>query len=770
MKKFVFYICIIISVNYGSAQDLQKLTGFVFSNNGDRIVKALVYVDNNLLAKTDTLGMFNVKIKKGKHFISIKHKNYFNYAGEVNLEKDTTIAFVLKSKYLKIEKVVIKGRFFEPTFDKISMNLNLINKIPGVTGEPDFFKLMQILPGVQMGAEGTTGLYVRGGDNSQNLALIDGVEMYKLSHIFNFMTSVNPFVVKDFDFYKGGFPGFYGNRLSSVMDIKLKNPSVDSSFLKLNTGILATNLFYNLRINQKNALYIAGRTTYIDKLAHAALWTYKKVNKYSTEETLPVFDANFYDVFIKATHYFTLPKSDISFLFYSSQDIYGTGQQAYLNVKDYTLEKDFISWGSNFISLTYRTQRTNPKFSFQTYLMDYFMNFGTIDKTVINDSTDLRFENNIFYTKKFNTNFLCTSKINNHKLFIAADYNAIFFSQTYQDNLDTEKLNSLPIKVLSTSLTDKFTAGKFRIMSAFRMNIFQIRDSFHVIFVPRFSVSYLFSGLSYLRLSYDRTTQPFFELPANNSILNFEFFKPFENFSQLAQADQFSTEVYYNNNFFSFSISGFYKKMWNLADLKFYGRYSIYDQANIDYHGKGWAYGVEFFVQKELTKLKMQSSLTLARTFRQFPHINQGLPYPFKYDRPVNFNILLNYKISPKLDFSLFWTYMSGFNLTIPVARFWASEDFDYWEQGYYINQRNNYRTDPYHRLDLSLSYIKFEKKYKLQWTFGLYNAYNRFNVYGLELYENSSENTFPQMQEVYMRKFSLYPIIPVLSVRIEWF
>ncbi len=772
--RTVLCLIILLVINLSSFAQV-KLIGFITNKSNQKIPNAIIIFDNNQTTYSNSNGIFKLKTTKGTHIITISHPNYFTLTTKLTIKHDTNITFMLKPLTVQIKQVVIQAHPIQPTSDEISINMKLFNKIPALSGESDAIKFLQILPGIQMGQEGTTGINVRGGDNSQNLFLIDGVSLLKPSHIFNFLSTINPFVIKNVDFYKGGFPGYFGNHLSSVINITLKKPDLDSSFAKADIGLLQTNLFYNLKLSKNNAVILTGRTTYIDKIANGILWAGEKLFlRDFLNKPLPVFQSNFYDVYIKDFQHINSINSDLNLLFYSSKDIYGLGKKTLLSRTSWISQEDFITWGTDFISLRFKhtIKSKNLTFKTQLYLQSHFNEFGSINI----DSTQKHYGIGIFQYKIFNFNLFLNKKSLHNRIIFALNFTKNFFRtldlEYYFGPPQNDTLISSPVNIISPSITDFWNIGNFHFMFASRLNLYKLKNSYRYIICPRFSLSYSFNNKSYIRLSYDRTTQPFFKLYNYSGSLPLDITLLVSNLSQLSKAQQLSAEFTLNPSHSThYSISLYYKKMTNLADLKLYGDQAFFLPNNIEYYGKGWSYGSELFFQKNFKKLAVQSSLTLSRAFRQFKYINSGKPYPYKFDRPINFNILLNYKLNSKINLSLFWTYMSGFNITVPVAQFWIPYDFEnpnQWGYCVYFNSRNNYRTPPYTRLDLMVNYVKIKRKCKLRWSFGLYNALNHFNVYNAYVISNSWN--FPRFHKSFIKFIQYYPIIPVISLRIDWF
>ena len=778
------------------------ISGFVYdATTKEPIIGAIISSKDNNFTATNSYGFYSLKLNKGINELKISCISYNDLDTTINLSSDKTINFYLAFNNEIGEVVVTSNRFIEDvSTGTINLSIKQTKILPSLAGETDILKTLQLLPGINGGAEGMSGFFVRGGTPDQNLIILDDVPIYGSSHLFGFLSVFNEDAIKSVRIIKDGFPAEYSGRLSSVLDVRMKDGDNDKITGNASIGLVSSKVMLNGPIvKDKITFLFSYRRSYYDiiqGLNNLVQRILQRNNQGSTK-------IGFYDLNFKITSKIS-DKDKLYVSFYTGRDHYKISELGD-NYKDiYSLNWQntlaAIKWTHIFGNSTF----WNNQISYTSYNLanGYYSEATDENSHLIFDQSYSSYIKNVTYK-----NIVESSISNSYKIKTGFDVQKLFYlpGQTHriitvQDaseeyNSSTSKLNSVKANVF---LENKISIARFlKANLGFNYSMYWYDKNLFNSYEPRVSLNFIMNNKMSIKTSYAYVSQDI-HLLTNSSIgLPSDIWVPATDKIIPEKSQQVSIGYYLLTNNNEFSLNFYYKKMTNLIAYKPGTNFFIdtKDWENkILPNGNGEAYGMEFFYKKNIGKVTGWLSYALAWNYRQFADLNNGEKYPFKYDQRHNINIVAIYKINDKLDFSATWSYHSGNAITIPVAVYQSSlypppvdnelilpnlntltNRITLYELYFtdtkivkYSN-RNEFRMPAYHRLDISFTY-KFKNKLgnnSLQ--FGLYNAYNHKNPYYLSFYLTQSKiNENFYFKPVYIVK-SLIPILPFISYSVNF-
>ena len=709
--------------------------------------------------------------KTESFFLDSDRELNFDMGGAVDLEEFEVVAS---------ETEEIQERSEMSTID---LSMDKVKALPVLLGEKDVLKTIQLLPGVQSGSEGSSGLYVRGGGPDQNLILLDGVPVYNASHLFGFFSVFNADAINSVKLVKGGFPARYGGRLSSVIDIRMKEGNNKEFHGEGSIGLISSKLTLEGPIKKdKTSFIVSARRTYIDLLARPIIKAASEDGSFG--------GYHFYDVNAKLNHKF----SDRSRLFLSG---YFGDDKFFTKFKDnYTrdgvttesTEESGLKWG-NIISAARWNYQINKKLFSNTTLTysryRFVVGFKEEDKVSAAG-------NSFTETVSFDYN----SGIQDYAARIDFDYlphpdHYIKFGvsgihHTFTPGINTFKSSTqtdTPIDTTFGSQVQKapefaaYIEDDVKIGTRFKGNFglhlsaFDAGKTTYTSLQPRFSGRYLITEKVALKASYARMTQ-FLHLLTNAGIgLPTDLWLPVTDTVPPQQSHQVAFGVATTvKNKFDVSLEGYYKTMDNLIEYK--EGASFFDsetdwQQKVEI-GRGWSYGAELLIEKKRGKTTGWIGYTLSWTNRQFDNLNFGDPFPYRYDRRHDIGAAVTHKFNDRVDIGAVFVYGTGNAVTLGLERYnsfdavLGGNNFFGSSAVTHIEQRNNYRMPAYHRLDVGVNLHKDKKWGKQTWSFGIYNTYSRQNPFFLYF-----SNDFEGNRE--LTQVSLFPFIPSFSYQFKF-
>lgn len=705
--------------------------------------------------------------------------SYIGYAIETVsffLTEDLDLNIELRTGEMLQEIVVTADERLEETtrMSRVTIPVQQIKSLPKFLGEVDVLKVLQMLPGVQSGTEGTSGFYVRGGGPDQNLMLLDGVPVYNASHLFGFFSVFNADAINNVELVKGGFPARYGGRLSSVLDITMKEGNKEKIIGEGSIGLISSKLTLDGPINDKTTFLISGRRTYIDILARPF------ISDLEPDEKVGYY---FYDVNMKINHRF----SDKNRIYLSS---YFGDDKAFLKHKyeyeSYSDEGEFgLSWG-NFIGALRWNHIFNPKlFSNITltrsrYIFDIFDEYKEFDNSnggIVSYDYSIQYYSQIDdWAGKMDFQYVPSPNVD---IKMGVSLTRHSFEPGVLALKDTDIDTTLGSKqtfgneFFAYSEADVQLTKKLKINSGLHFSLFNVNNINYTSLEPRIAVNYKLPNRFSLKGSYAKMKQ-YLHLLTNGGIgLPTDLWVPATKKVNPQESHQFALGVAKTISEFEITVEGYYKTMNNLIAYK---EGASYLQIREDWEdkvieGEGESYGMEFFVQKKYGKWNGWLGYTLSWTNRQFDELNFGKKFPYKYDRRHDINVAIAYQPKDNISYSMSWVFGTGNAVSLPISEYLVidpnsrPEYIDTTPVEHY-GGRNQYRMNAYHRLDISASWTKKKRWGERIWSIGAYNAYNQKNPFFLRFSESEYQN--PSTGELeYQKKliqYSLFPLIPSVT------
>ncbi|GET25412.1 TonB-dependent receptor domain-containing protein [Prolixibacter sp. NT017] len=781
------------------AQKYATISGYIRDSiSSENLNSATIY---NLSSLQGTLsnnyGFYSLRVPTGKVSLFISYVGYQPQHLNLAVQKDTTIDFRLSSQNeIQQIKVSAKNKNLDsslPGHQHITMQS--IEALPGFLGEQDVLKSLTILPGVQQGHEGSAGIFVRGGSPDQNLILLDGVPVFNASHLFGFVSVFTPEALQSVDFYKGGFPVRYGGRLSSVIDVRMKEGNKNKQKTNLTFGIISSKFTHEGPIKKgKSSYLISARRTLLDVLVTGAA----KINKQSSDDGAVVPGLNFYDFNLKFN--FDLNKKNrLYFSFYTGgdrmfsrffQDETFTGQEGREITSEQRTKVD-LRWGNKIGAIRWNSQVGNKLF------LNTTLSSGLFQYTIHNNYRQIRTEAN--KNEKQQTDIRYNTLVNNNKLQFLFDWyltnqHKIQFGSNAEVNgfvpgkQEISRNDETPFKrgngwtsnkALALFADDHWTPDeKLTIYGGLRYDFYLLQGEWFTYLQPRVSLCFAPSPKYSINLSYDEMAQPI-HLLTNSSIgLPSDIWVP----AIKNVPPEYSTQIALGintsvNNHLNYSFDSYYKTMKGVINYKAgYSFMDIYkDWGSLVETGTGRAWGFEQHLNYEKNQLKGWLNYTLSWNRRKFASINNGQPFPFKFDRRHDINVGLIYKLSEKTELSAVWTFQSGTAATIPQINYQAAGPVNYTITDFitgkdvedpariqYIDNYNGSRLPAFHHLDIGLTFKKQRTSYEREWKIGVYNVYARQNPYMYYPY------TAPNGYQKY-RQISIFPFLPSISYHIQF-
>jgi hypothetical protein len=778
LSTFLFFFL------FGVAQERVVMSGYVRdSTSNESIIGATISIEGLTAGITTNLyGFYSVTLNAGTFRVTVSHIGYESYTTEMQLNKNKTVNFKLLPRITQTKEIIIRSDKREQNIKtaqmgKFEFNITSIKNVPALAGEVDPIKVLQLLPGVRNAGEGNSGLYVRGGGPDQNLILLDDAVVYNPGHLFGFFSVFNSDALKNVSLIKGGMPAEYGGRISSVVDVVMKDGNSKKFQAEGGIGTISSRLSLQGPIIKEKASYIvSARRTYIDILIKPF------VDKSSSFAGSGYY---FYDLNAKVNYRF----GDRDRLFLSGY--FGRDVFAFKN-----RERSFstrIPWGNSTATLRWNHVFNSRIFSNTSLIWnDYQFQFeGGQDNFKINyvsSIRDLSLKSDFDYYPapphhiKFGMNLTLhrfnpqsTSGQSAGQVFQPLKVNlkyANYWTGYIQD--DWEINNRLQINFGTryslfqqigpyTKYNRDADGNTIDSLVYAPGKIIQQYGGLE----PRLTMRYSLGKTSSLKAGVTRNLQ-FIHLVSNaGTTLPTDIWVPSTYRVKPQIGWQYSAGYFRNfkDNTWETSAEFYYKTMDNQIEYKEGYTPGIGDQEENFVFGRGWSYGAEFYVNKAKGKFNGWIGYTLSWTWRQFDALNNGKKYPGRFDRRHDLSIVMNYQKSSKWKFSAVWVYGTGNAFTLP-ERFFLVEGV-LTQQFSGINQ---YRMPSYHRLDLSATLTpksSIKRKWKSEWVFSIYNVYSRQNPYFI--YYSQTGNPLQGNLEVEARQVSLFPIIPGVTYNFKF-
>lgn len=762
------------------AQGSRVLSGQVTNASGDPLPGANVYFKSTLQGTTtDRDGKFTLPEPPGTDTL------VFSFLGfedrEILFEPGSTTTFnvALREGAITTREAVVTGEKANRNVDRVAMgraelNMREVKLLPAFMGEVDILKTIQLLPGVQAAGDGNTGFYVRGGGPDQNLILMDGATIYNPSHILGFFSTFNANSVDEVELIKGGMPAQYGGRLASVLDVSMREGNMDEFHVDGGIGLVASRLTVEGPIKKgKSSFIVSGRRTYADILIRPFV---------PDTSQLAESQYYFYDLNAKlrwnvnSSSYFTLTG-------YFGRDVF-----EFQGAED----DDFgarIPWGNAVASLQY-VNAINSRFSMKATLMftDYDFRFSAsqsdFDLELFSGIRDYKARVDFGWLPTARHSIKFGGEITRHE-FTPSNVSA----EQGTTDFDIDGVKSMTAYETAIWINDEWdVTTNLRVSAGLRYTSFaqigaftryttdafdQITDTtsygsgeivaFYHGLEPRVSARYTINSQTSVKAAITRNLQYLHLANFSTLALPTDLWLPSSDVVEPQIGTEYAIGLFRNfqNNTFETSVEVYYKTMDNMVEYE-EGTFPSDDVGtnpdNSLTFGRGWAYGIEFFVKKRFGRMNGWVGYTLARTMREFEEINDGNPYPATYDRRHDISAALTYEFNERWTFSTTFVYGTGAAITLPVSR--------YTVEGRIVSEygeRNSFRMPSYHRLDVAATLKgKEREKFENSWTFAIYNLYNRANPFFI--YFDSEGRIDDGSLRLVAKQVSLFPILPSVT------
>jgi len=777
MKNTITTIFFLLIAIISIAQEKYTISGFVQDeSSGENLIGVSIY-DKETYKGTasNQYGFYSLTIQEGDYVIIYSFIGYKSITKNIKLNKDFRLNISLANNAILTEEVIVTGERLDKNVSSSNMSqakieVDNIKQLPVILGEVDILKSAQLLPGIQSGGEGSSGLYVRGGGPDQNLILLDEAVVYNATHLFGFFSVFNADAIKDINIIKGGMPAEYGGRLSSVLDITMKDGNNKKYEAAGGIGLLSSRLTIEGPVQKdKSSFIVSGRRTYIDVLSKPFL---------NNDNAFSGSGYYFYDLTTKV-NYRISDKDRLYLSGYFGRDVFS------FNNSDNGIGIE-IPWGNATSSLRWN-HLFNDKLFMNTSLIfsDYRFEFNIAQEDFelkifsgINDwntKVDFLYQPNQRHTIKFGTNYtyheFTPGNASGKSGEVVFEADKIFKQYSNEGALyisdDFEVSDAL--KVHAGLRYSSFQHAGYISFRDYIKNDLQSNDDNYRHIEPRLSFRYRLSTSSSIKGAYTQNYQ-YVHLASTSSVsLPTDLWVPSSSEIKPKFADQYAIGYFKNlkDNMYETSIEAYYKEMTNLLEYK----EGVLPEDNTNSSsdgsfafGNGDSYGIEVLLKKNKGKTTGWIGYTLSKTTRHFDEVNSGISFPAKYDRRHDLSVTATHKLSKKWTFSGVFVYSTGNSITLPNERYLIGEDI-YTE----YSSRNGFRMDPYHRLDLGATYTpKKKKKFQSSWNFSIYNVYSRKNPYFIYFALETPEGEEGSVQEGNFTpqayQVSIFPILPSVT------
>lgn len=733
-------------------------------------------------------------VKHGNQLIVKKRKLLLSVSKEQSapVAKDTVRSFYMQ-EVVKTAPRIDKPR--NPQMGMTVMDDNAIRNVPTLLGEPDVIKALQLQPGVSAGTEGFAGMFVRGGENDENLFLIDGCSIYHTNHLGGLFSPFNANAVSHLTFYKSAFPARYGGRLSSVTDLSMKSGDYESWHGNFTMGLTSANVsFSGPLVKDQTSLFVALRRSWLELVSVPALAIINASKKKSGEKVIAGY--NFTDFNLKLSH--RLRRfGTLSLLGYYGHDRLKMGEHRFSNDGEDTdpyfhKNENRLGWGNMLTSLRWHLPINtlfayNMKASYTRYQSD----FRKTVETVSGREGKNGYENNGSRTESRNA--IHDLSVDASLAIIPSDQTIIrlgtqYTHHRYTPEEEIQESTSLPSgngnnesRVIANEW-NAYLEGDLEVFHWLRFNagmhgsFFRVEGKQYQVFEPRVSADFRLSPVVSLKAGYARMSQFVQQVSDNYISLPTDYWLPItRNFSPLT-SDQFSAGIYVSpDKKYTFSVEGYYKKMDHLLEYRDdYKDLQVTSWEDRLTSGSGRAYGADFQAEADFGKLHGFIGYGLMWSDRLFADQNGGKRFPSKYDNRHKVTLSATWKCSERVELNAGWVFMTGNRVTLSLENYSYPDGYptnivpsyphkDEEMLDYYAG-KNNVRLPAYHRLDVGINIYRSLRRGRTGiWNVSLYNAYSRMNPIMIEK-NNQKQSMDGTPLAPRFRQFALFPIIPSVS------
>jgi hypothetical protein len=723
---------------------------------------------------TNVYGYYALSLEPGSYTLIFSYVGYARVTRSISLHERMVLNMELSESLQELEEVTISSTQSNSNITQLetgssTLSIQSIRKIPAFMGEVDVIKAIQLLPGVQVTSEGSSGFSVRGGGRDQNMILLDEAAIYNASHLMGFFSIFNNEAIKDVKLYKGDIPASSGGRLASLLDVRMKEGNSKQFHASGGIGTIASRLTLEGPIVQDKVSFIlSGRRTYADLFL-----------LFSKDDAIRNTSLYFYDLNVKVDYRIN-DKNRIYLSGYSGKDTYANKEYAGMGFGNRTLT---LGWNHIF---------NNSLFSDFTLINShYFYDLGTPE-----DAEE-------YFNWKSNLDDYGMKA--DFSWYPSPEHTFRFGASTYYHMINPGEITAVSTGGINQSLVlsinyalesgvyfsgESNLGEKFALRYGLRYSMFnnigpatipvfdedhQLIDTTHYEsgdffnfysgLEPRMAANYMLSDQHSVKASYSRTRQ-YLQLASNSAAgTPLEIWFPASPNIEPQISDQVSVGYFRNflGNKLQSSVELYYKKMNNSIDFRDHAQLFLNPRLDGEIRiGEATSYGAEFFVNYSSGGFSGWISYTLSKTLRTFAEINDGNSYPAPYDRPHDLAFVLSYDITQRIGLAVNWIYSTGLPFTLPSGRYEVMNNILPLYTG-----RNEYRLPDYHRLDLSITLRgkdKPGKRWRGEWNLSFYNAYARKNVWTLNFVPDEAEPDVTHAEMTY-----LFTIVPAITYNFKF-
>ncbi len=785
-KQLIVFLALFITTWLGFSVEVyaqrHTISGFVYEKGSRETMLAVnVYAAGTTIGTvTNSYGFYSLTLPKGDWEIVYSFVGYQPRSFKISLDKNIELNVELDPS-IELEGVEVVGELSKTSSRSSHMSvmevpIQQLKSIPALLGEKDALKVIQLMPGVQKGTEGTSGLYVRGGGPDQNLIILDDAPVYNAYHLFGFFSLFNGDAIKSIELTKGGFPARYGGRLSSVLDINMKDGNKQQFAGEAGIGIISSRLVLEGPIvKDRSSFVVSGRRTYIDLLIMPFLPNDVKGGYY------------FYDLNAKANWEIN-PKNKVYISGYFGKDKFYGGE------KDrYSEMEAGLFWDNATSTIRWNSVITDKLFSNLSLIFsNYRLKIYAMEK-YRNDRFELSYRSGIRdYGLKYDFSWLPlpshTVRFGFSSVWHSFNPSAIVVRDDYINEFisKVQTINTIESGIYVEDEIKLFDKGIVNFGTRLSHHLYEKNSSLKL--EPRISGSYFLTRDMSAKASFAQMNQHIHLITSTQIGLPTDLWVPATDLAPSQENWQvaFGLAKDFQKYSTTVSLEGYYKESMNVITYREGASFLMIDdpeganeikwEDNIT-SGKGWSYGLEFLVHRKSGKLSGWIGYTLSWTQLQFDEINQGKKYYARYDRRHDVSVVGIYELNKNVTLSATWVYGTGNAISIPIATY-SVEPHTPGSSGYYpwywtvedYGEKNSFRMAPYHRLDFGVQFHKKFDKYERTWEFSVYNAYNRHNPFFYYITNEvdwSEESDYTYQNK--LKQVSIFPFIPSASWSIKF-
>ena len=784
MIKIVISIGLLFFGFASLAQDFTISGTLKDANNGEDLVGVNITVKemSGVGATSNIYGFYSLTLPKGVYHVVYSFIGMDAQTVQINLQKNTRKNIELATGANKIGEVIVAAEREDQNITSNEMSvakleMKEVEKLPVLFGEKDIIKTIQLMPGIKSAGEGSSGFFVRGGGADQNLILLDGAPVYNASHLLGFFSVFNSDAIRDVKLYKGAAPAEFGGRLSSVMDIKMKEGNSKKLAVNGGIGLISSRLTIEAPIvKDKGSFLISGRRTYADLFL-----------KLSPDESVKNTTLYFYDLNLKANY--KIGENDRVFLSgYFGRDKFGfsdrfgfdwgntTGTLRWNHIFN---EKLFSNTTLIYSDYSYRINIQDGLVEINSSIVDF--NLKQDFEYYINSNNKVKIGGNAIH-HTFKPGEVETTSLNFNSSEIEQRYS--LESALYISN--EQKVTSKLTLIYGLRYTNfvQFGPGDIYsynnygdIIDTTNYKAWETVSNYNGL-SPRISANYIINSQSSVKASLSRNYQYLHLLSNSTSGTPMDVWMPSSNNIKPEIADQVAVGYFRNlkKNTYEFSAEAYYKKIQNSVDYRVGAQLILNDAAEGQLiYGDGRAYGLELMFKKRKGNFTGWISYTIARSEKTFEELNHGSWYPATQDRTHDISLVAMYQITERLNISSSWVYYTGNAVTFPSGKYTMAG-----EVRNLYTERNGYRMPEYHRLDFGITLEskkfniitnietgqkeKVKKKFLSSWNFSVYNMYARENAYMINFEQDPDDPDKTQAVQL-----SLFKIIPSITYNFKF-